>query len=154
MTPIYIIRIDLKESNQEKLFASRYKYVKEYFEEQRNSELKVSIQDKYLYGLCSPERLMDLIFNFTVYDAGIKKIARYPQFFAVKKTTERIQHIEEGRRQGGVIWHTQGSGKSLTMVMMAQAIALKIKNPKIVLVNDRTELDKQIAGLFVSAENM
>ena len=143
-----LVNRPLKESNQEKLFASRYKYVKEYFEEQRNSELKVSIQDKYLYGLCSPERLMDLIFNFTVYDAGIKKIARYPQFFAVKKTTERIQHIEEGRRQGGVIWHTQGSGKSLTMVMMAQAIALKIKNPKIVLVTDRTELDKQIAGTF------
>ncbi|MCK9343931.1 MAG: HsdR family type I site-specific deoxyribonuclease, partial [Massilibacteroides sp.] len=72
------------------------------------------------------------------------------QFFAVKKTMERICKIEEGKRKGGVIWHTQGSGKSLTMVMLAQAIVLdkSIQNPKIVLVTDRTDLDKQITNTF------
>lgn len=143
-----LVNTPLKDSDKEKLFATRFKYVKQYFAEQRQSDIEACEQDKYLVGLCSPERLLDLIFNFTLYDAGVKKIARYQQFFAVKKTTERIRHIEGGRRKGGVIWHTQGSGKSLTMVMMAQAIALNIKNPKIVLVTDRTELDKQIAGTF------
>ncbi len=143
-----LVNIPLKESDHEKLFATRFKYVKRYFDEQAKNDMKASKQDRYLVGLCSPERLLDLIFNFTIYDAGTKKIARYQQFFAIKKTTERIKHIEGGRRKGGVIWHSQGSGKSLTMVMMAQAIALTVKNPKIVLVTDRTELDKQIAGTF------
>ena len=138
----------LKDSDKEMLFASRYKYAKQYFTEWEQNNIEACEQDKYLVSLCSPERLLDLIFNFTLYEAGIKKIARYQQFFAVKKTIERIQPIEGGKRRGGVIWHTQGSGKSLTMVMIAQAIALNIKNPKIVLVTDRTELDKQIAGTF------
>ncbi|MGI6717661.1 MAG: type I restriction endonuclease subunit R [Bacteroidales bacterium] len=143
-----LVNTPLKDSDKEKLFATRFKYVKQYFAEQEQSTIEACEQDKYLVGLCSPERLLDLIFNFTLYEAGVKKIARYQQFFTVKKTVERIQPIEGGKRKGGVIWHTQGSGKSLTMVMMAQAIALNIKNPKIVLVTDRTELDKQIAGTF------
>lgn len=143
-----LINIPLKETDKDKLFASRFRYVKQYFEELENSGIKISEQDRYLAGLCNPERLLDLIFNFTVYDAGIKKIARYQQYFAIKKTYERIRHLEGGMRKGGVIWHTQGSGKSLTMVMMAQAIALNVLNPKIVLVTDRTDLDRQIAGTF------
>ena len=93
---------------------------------------------------------MDIIFNFILFDNGEKKIARYQQFFAIKKSMKRILQFKEGRRQGGVIWHTQGSGKSLTMVMLAQAIALEksIRNPKIVLVTDRTDLDNQITGTF------
>jgi type I restriction enzyme R subunit len=107
-------------------------------------------QDRYLYNLCRPERLLDLLYNFTVYDAGIKKIARYQQYFAIKKVMERIRSMENGKRKGGVIWHTQGSWKSLTMVMLAQAIVLDktIGNPKIVLVTDRTDLDRQITGTF------
>ena len=143
-----LVNTPLKDSDKEKLFATRFKYVKQYFAEREQSTIEACEQDKYLVGLCSPERLLDLIFNFTLYEAGVKKIARYQQFFTVKKTVERIKPIEGGKRKGGVIWHTQGSGKSLTMVMMAQAIALNIKNPKIVLVTDRTELDKQIAGTF------
>lgn len=143
-----LVNTPLKDSDREKLFATRFRYVKQYFDEQAKNGIEICKQDKYLVGLCSPERLLDLIFNFTVYDAGVKKIARYQQYFAIKKTSERIQHIEGGKRKGGVIWHTQGSGKSLTMVMMAQAIALKVRNPKIVLVTDRTDLDKQIAGTF------
>ena len=68
----------------------------------------------------------------------------------MRQTMQRIRHIEGGRRRGGVIWHTQGSGKSLTMVMLAQAIILdkEIRNPKIILVTDRTDLDRQITGTF------
>ncbi|KAA6309643.1 Type-1 restriction enzyme R protein, partial [termite gut metagenome] len=107
-------------------------------------------QDRYLYSLCRPERLLDMLYNFTVYAAGIKKIARYQQYFAIKKVMERIRFMDGGKRRGGVIWHTQGSGKSLTMVMLAQAIVLDktIRNPKIILVTDRTDLDRQITGTF------
>ena len=100
---------------------------------------------------------MDIIYNFTLYDNGVKKITRYQQYFAIKKAMQRIHALSppgrdgEGlKRKGGVIWHTQGSGKSLTMVMLAQAIALEktIRNPKIVLVTDRTDLDDQLTKTF------
>ena len=109
-----------------------------------------TVQDEYIYNLCRPERLLELIFHFTVYDAGIKKLARYQQYFTVKETVERVKTIEAGRRNGGVVWHTQGSGKSLTMVMLAQKIAQEpgISNPRIVLVTDRTDLDDQITKVF------
>ena len=105
-------------------------------------------QDEYIYNLCRPERLLELIYHFTLYDAGIKKLARYQQYFTVKETVDRIQQIDAGRRNGGVVWHTQGSGKSLTMVMLAQKIATVVKNPRIVLVTDRTDLDAQITKTF------
>ena len=113
-------------------------------------ERKVTPQDEYLYNLCRPERLLELIFHFTIYDAGIKKLARYQQYFTVKQTVERVKTIEAGHRNGGVVWHTQGSGKSLTMVMLAQKIAQEpsISNPRIVLVTDRTDLDSQITKTF------
>lgn len=111
----------------------------------------VSEQDRALYGLTRPERLLDLIFGFIVFDAGVKKIARYQQFFAVNKTLDRVKEMSlEGTRRGGVIWHTTGSGKSLTMVMLAKALALEksVQNPKIILVNDRIDLDKQLQTTF------
>ncbi len=133
-----------------KLFADRFRYVKQYFEAMGKESVEVTEQDRYLYSLCRPERLMEFVFNFTLFDNGTKKIARYQQYSAVKKTLKQIQTMENGRRKGGVIWHTQGSGKSLTMVMLAQAIAMEpsIRNPKIVLVTDRTDLDRQITGTF------
>ncbi|MBA4411635.1 MAG: restriction endonuclease subunit R [Odoribacter sp.] len=133
-----------------KLFADRFKYVRQYFDDLENENILPTVQDEYLFGLCRPQRLMDIIFNFVLFDNGEKKIARYQQYFAVKKSMKRILQIDGGRRNGGVIWHTQGSGKSLTMVMLAQAIAMEksIRNPKIVLVTDRTDLDTQITGTF------
>ncbi len=134
----------------EKLFGERYNYVKSHFEQLHNDEIAPSEQDKFLYSVCRPERLMEIMYRFTLYDAGIKKVARYQQYFAVCKTMERLRGLSGGRRSGGVIWHTQGSGKSLTIVMLAQAIVLDktIRNPKIVLVTDRTDLDRQITGTF------
>lgn len=135
---------------KDKLFADRFKYVRQYFDAMENENILPTVQDEYLFGLCRPERLMDLIFNYIMFDNGEKKIARYQQFFAIKKSMLRILQIESGKRKGGVIWHTQGSGKSLTMVMLAQAIALEksIRNPKIILVTDRTDLDAQLTGTF------
>ena len=136
-------------SIKEHLFSDRFKYVRQYFDALEQEEILPTEQDKYLFGLCRPERLMDLVFNFILFDNG-RKIARYQQFFAIKKSMHRIRQIENGKRKGGVIWHTQGSGKSLTMVMLAQAIAMEpsIRNPKIVLVTDRTDLDDQITKTF------
>lgn len=135
---------------KDKLFSGRFNYVRQYFDALENQNILPTLQDQYLYGLCRPERLLDLAFNFVMFDDGVKKIARYQQFFAIKKTMQRILPIVGGKRKGGVIWHTQGSGKSLTMVMLAQAIALEpsIRNPKIILVTDRTDLDRQITGTF------
>ena len=132
------------------MFSDRFKYVRRYFDALESNQILPTIQDEYLFGLCRPERIMDFVFNFTLFDNGEKKVARYQQFFAIKKSMQRIKNIEQGKRNGGVIWHTQGSGKSLTMVMLAQAIAMEpsIRNPKIILVTDRTDLDRQISDTF------
>jgi type I restriction enzyme R subunit len=137
-------------SIKEQLFSDRFKYVRQYFDALEQEQILPTEQDNYLFGLCRPERLMDIVFNFVLFDNGEKKVARYQQFFAIKKSMQRIKLVENGKRRGGVIWHTQGSGKSLTMVMLAQAIAMEpsIRNPKIVLVTDRTDLDNQITGTF------
>lgn len=110
-------------------------------------------QDRMLYALCRPERLLELAFEYTVFDGGVRKIARYQQYFAVRKIVERVKRRDaEGRRQGGIVWHTQGSGKSLTMVMLARALALDsdIRTPRIVLVTDRVDLDKQLGNTFAA----
>lgn len=111
----------------------------------------VTEQDRALFALCRPERLLELAWKFTVFDGGFKKIARYQQYFVIKSTLERIKHFDDsGSRQGGVIWQTQGSGKSLTMVMLARNLALgtEILNPRIVLVTDRDDLDRQLGNTF------
>jgi type I restriction enzyme, R subunit len=140
----------LTQTLKDKMFEERFRYVRNYFDAQESETILPTIQDEYLFGICRPDRLMDIIFNFVLFDNGEKKVARYQQFFAVKKSMQQIKSFENGRRKGGVIWHTQGSGKSLTMVMLAQAIAMEpsIRNPKIVLVTDRTDLDRQISDTF------
>lgn len=113
----------------------------------------ITSQDCTLYQLCRPERLLELVLQFSVFDGGLRKIARYQQYFAIKRIIVRVKNRDEmGRRQGGVVWHTQGSGKSLTMVMLARAIALDpdIRNPRILLVTDRVDLDKQLGNTFAA----
>ena len=140
----------LTTENTDKMFWERFQYVKNYFEQLEKEDILTSTQDNYLVNLCSPKRLMELIFGFIVYDDGIKKIARYQQYFSITKSMKKISHVSGGKRVWGVIWHTQWSGKSLTMVMLAQAIVSdeNIKNPKIILVTDRTDLDNQISETF------
>ena len=111
----------------------------------------VTPQDQTLYALLRPERLLELTYRFIVYDAGQKKIARYQQYFAANATLDRVAHLDaRGRRTGGVIWHTTGSGKSLTMVMLAKGLALhpNLRNPRVVIVTDRVDLDLQIWNTF------
>ncbi len=113
----------------------------------------VTEQDRVLDSLCRPERLLDLARRFMLFDLGTKKVARYQQFFAVKSIIERVKARDgEGRRQGGVVWHTQGSGKSLTMVMLARALAMRpeIASPRILLVTDRVDLDDQLEKTFAA----
>ncbi len=120
---------------------------------ENEGERMLTEQDKALYSLCRPERLLELTYRFTLFDAGIKKIARYQQFFVVRSTVDRIKHRDsEGIRTGGVIWHTQGSGKSITMAMLTRALTLDIEvaNPRIILVTDRDDLDKQLNNTFAA----
>jgi type I restriction enzyme, R subunit len=108
-------------------------------------------QDKNIISLFHPERLLELTKFFTLFDKNIKKVARYQQYFAIKEVIKAIEVLnEDGNRQSGTIWHTQGSGKSLTMVMLSNYILSELSgcNPKVVVVTDRVELDKQIHKTF------
>ncbi|MFF9027900.1 type I restriction endonuclease subunit R [Streptomyces iakyrus] len=99
--------------------------------------------DRALLQMCDKERLLELIHDFTVFDSGVRKACRHNQYFGVKAAQERI-----GRREGGIIWHTQGSGKSLTMVWLAKWIREHQNDSRVLLITDRTELDEQIEKVF------
>lgn len=108
-------------------------------------------QDKNIISLFSRERVFDLIRYFILFDANVKKICRYQQYFAIQEIMKTIaEKDEKGNRQSGVVWHTQGSGKSLTMVMLAKYILTELApcHPRVVIVTDRKELDGQIAATF------
>lgn len=116
------------------------KYYLEWKEEGGVGEHKL---DRHLSLICEKSRLLELIHDFIVFDAGVKKICRQNQYFGVKAAQDFIR-----RRQGGIIWHTQGSGKSLTMVWLTKWIRENIKNPRVLIITDRTELDEQIEKVF------
>ena len=117
-------------------------------------ELAVSGQDKLLISLLSPERLLEMTRFFTLFDKKTGKIvARYQQVFGIKRLLERIStRRPDGGREGGVIWHTTGSGKSYTMVFLSKALILhdSLKQCRIVVVTDRVDLEGQLSGTFVS----
>lgn len=116
-----------------------------------HTKASLSAQDLGICALLSPSRLLDLVRNFIIYDNGIKKITRYQQYFAIKKTLQKIKNFDEnGKRRGGLIWHTQGSGKSLTMVMLVKNLIEEVKNPRVIVVTDRTDLDIQIRDTFAA----
>lgn len=111
----------------------------------------VTKQDRDILSLFSRERVMELIRFFVLFDANVKKICRYQQYFAVKEILRTVEgQDDKGNRQSGVVWHTQGSGKSLTMVMLAKYLLTKLAaaHPRVVVVTDRKELDRQIAATF------
>ncbi len=99
--------------------------------------------DRSLLQICEKKRLLELIHDYIVFDSGTKKLCRFNQYFAVRATQERIC-----KREGGIIWHTQGSGKSLIMVWLAKWIKENINNPRVLIITDRDELDKQIEKVF------
>ena len=115
------------------------------------TEREPTFQDRMLVSMLSPERLMEFIQFFIIFDKDEKKIARFQQYFAVKAIMDTIKKSnKEGNRQGGVIWHTQGSGKSITMIMLSKCLIADkdIVDPKVVVVTDRINLDKQIRNNF------
>lgn len=99
--------------------------------------------DRQITQLCEKSRLLELIHDFIVYDKGIKKICRPNQYFGVKAAQESVK-----KRQGGIIWHTQGSGKSLTMVWLTKWIYEHNPNARVLIITDRDELDKQIKKVY------
>lgn len=106
----------------------------------------ITKQDRDIVSLFSKDRFLELIKDFIIFESGIKKICRYPQYFAVKETMERIKK----ENKGGIIWHTQGSGKSIIMVYIAKKIMQdkEIENPQVVIVSDRKDIDNQIHKIF------
>jgi type I restriction enzyme R subunit len=191
-TILKLINKSLNKKQKQAIFSGDLLEALPYFDNMEKSTRLVTAQDRLIYALCRPARLLDLIRRFTVFDHGDRKIARHQQYFAILKTLQRVTQTETSRphstleidtrhaelkvaetvkpyiikgkfddksspaqkRQGGIIWHTQGSGKSLTMVMLARALVLEpsIKNPRIILVTDRKDLDKQIRDTFRSCE--
>ena len=108
-----------------------------------NLDASNELLDTHLYHFCNKRRFLDIIHNFLVYDMGIKKTCRHNQFFGVQSAKRYL-----AERKDGIIWHTQGSGKSLTMVWLAKWIRENIENSRVLVITDRTELDEQIEGVF------
>jgi len=102
-----------------------------------------NLLDRHLTQVCSKARLLELIHDFVVFDAGTKKLCRQNQYFGVRAAQEHVK-----RREGGIIWHTQGSGKSLTMVWLAKWIRENRPDARVLIITDRTELDEQIEKVF------
>jgi len=102
--------------------------------------------DKYLLKMCGKERLIELMHDFVLFDGGIKKLPRVHQYFGIKAAQAHVH-----RREGGIIWHTQGSGKSIVMVLLAKWILENKPHARVTIVTDRDELDKQIESVFTAA---
>ena len=109
-------------------------------DEEDDSRFKL---DKYLLKMCSKDRLIELMHDFVLFDGGVKKLPRVHQYFGIKAAQEHVR-----QKKGGIIWHTQGSGKSIVMVLLAKWILENNPNARVAIITDRDELDKQIeAGL-------
>ena len=102
--------------------------------------------DKYLLKMCDKSRLIELMHDFILFDGGVKKLPRVHQYFGVKAAQARVR-----RKQGGIIWHTQGAGKSILMVLLAKWILENVQRSRVAIITDRDELDDQIKRVFESA---
>ena len=112
-------------------------------DEEDNSRLKL---DKYLLKMCNKARLIELMHDFVLFDDGVKKLPRAHQYFGSKAAQAHVR-----QKKGGIIWHTQGSGKSIVMVLLAKWILENNPNARVAIITDRDELDKQIQGVFTNA---
>jgi type I restriction enzyme R subunit len=112
-------------------------------DEEDNRRFKL---DKYLLKMCRKDRIIELMHDFVLFDAGVKKLPRVHQYFAIKAAQAQVN-----QHKGGIIWHTQGSGKSIVMVLLARWILENNPNARITIVTDRDELDKQIKDVFTNA---
>ena len=112
-------------------------------DEQENEGYKL---DKYLEKICGKERFLELIYDFILFDNGVKKVPRVHQYFGIKAAQEKVL-----QREGGIIWHTQGSGKSIVMVLLAKWILENNPAARVAIITDRDELDKQIDQVFTAS---
>ena len=115
---------------------------KYYLKWKEDSQLENKL-DRDLQALCNKQRLLEVIHDFIVFDGGGQEICRHNQYFGVKASQDFLR-----RREGGIIWHTQGSGKSLTMIWLAKWIRENLDNSRVLIITDREELDGQIERLF------
>ena len=136
------------------LMKDRVAEVRSHFEHLWGAEQAVTGQDRLLVSLASPDRFLELIRSFVLFDRKVGKIvARHQQFFGIRSLLRQIATIRpDGGREGGVIWHTTGSGKSFTMVMLCKALLIDdaLRDCRLVVVTDRRDLEKQLAGNFLS----
>lgn len=122
-------------------------YYLEWKEETENEEFNnLKSLDRHLLQMCEKNRFLELLHDFIVFDGGTKKVSRHNQYFGVKASQKKLV-----KQEGGIIWHTQGSGKSLTMVWLAKWILANIDESRVLIVTDRKELDEQIEGVFIDA---
>ncbi|WP_047335432.1 type I restriction endonuclease subunit R [Pseudomonas protegens] len=119
------------------------KYYLTWKEENADSAAAENLLDRHLLQLCNKTRFLELIHDYIVFDSGMKKLCRHNQYFGVREAQRYLR-----RREGGIIWHTQGSGKSLTMVWLAKWIRENIQDSRVLIITDRTELDEQIEKVF------
>ena len=105
-----------------------------------------NLLDKYILKMCDKERFLEIIYDFILFDGGVKKLPRVHQYFAIKKAQKNVSNFD-----GGIIWHTQGSGKSIVMVYLAKWILENNPNARVAVITDRDELDKQIERVFTEA---
>jgi len=108
---------------------------------------EMNLLDRHILQLCEKKKLLEVIHDFIIFDSGIKKICRHNQYHGVKAAQEFVK-----RHEGGIIWHTQGSGKSLTMVWLAKWIREHVTDPRVLVLTDRDELDEQIEGVFFGVD--
>lgn len=146
----------LSDSQAAQLFGHRPAWMRQYFDNQvAQGKLLVTGQDKLIVSLLQPERLLEFMRFFILFDKKSGKIAaRYQQYFGIKKLVEQVTRKDSrDARQGGVIWHTTGSGKSFTMVFMAKALILheQLKPCRFFVVTDRIDLETQLSKVFANA---
>ncbi|MBN2693300.1 type I restriction endonuclease subunit R [bacterium] len=113
---------------------------------------EITTLDETVFALLSKDRLLRVIKHYILFDKRIKKICRYQQFFGIEKTLKRVEKTVNDIRTGGLIWHTQGSGKSLTMVMLTKLLKSTYTNARIIVVTDRVDLDEQIHKTFENSD--
>lgn len=119
------------------------KFFLKWKEDDYNYDPNKNILDQHLLQFCAKDRILEFMHDYVVFDAGIKKLCRPNQFFGIKAAQKFVK-----RREGGIIWHTQGSGKSLTMVWLAKWLRENQTDARILIITDRTELDEQIETVF------
>ncbi|NRB11255.1 MAG: type I restriction endonuclease subunit R [Rickettsiaceae bacterium] len=147
---INLVNTPLSEVQKDELF-SKDVSTRKYFDNLEKNDREMTKQDNTIFNLCNPDRLLELSYSFTIFEAGIKKIASYSQFFVIRSAMSQIKYRNANdTKTGGMIWQCPGAGKSLIMVLLTRLLNNNIINPRIIIVSDRDDLDKQISETFAN----